>query len=98
MSDTEIIPDEIAGAAIMPSAYADGSVYEAFRWLRANNPLGQARLEGIYPFWIVSKHADILEISRQNDLFHSGDMSSTFTSIAGDEQVRAMTGGSPHLL
>jgi cytochrome P450 len=73
-------------------------MHEAFRWLRANNPLGKAELEGINPFWIVTKHADILEISRQNGLFHSGDLATTFTSIEGDETVRKMTGGSPHLL
>jgi cytochrome P450 len=98
MSGAERIPDEIAIQAISPSAYADNSVHDAFRWLRANNPLGKAELEGIYPFWLVTRHADILEISRQNDLFHSGDMPTTFTTIQGDEMVRKMTGGSPHLV
>jgi len=98
MSGAERIPDDIAFQAINPAAYADDSVHEAFRWLRANNPLGKAELEGVYPFWLVTKHADILEISRQNDLFHSGDMPTTFTTIEGDRMVRAMTGGSPHLV
>jgi cytochrome P450 len=98
MSGAERIPDEIAFQAINPAAYADDSVHEAFRWLRANNPLGKAELEGVYPFWLVTRHADILEISRQNDLFHSGDMPTTFTTIEGDKMVRAMTGGSPHLV
>ncbi|MBX3481082.1 MAG: cytochrome P450 [Caulobacter sp.] len=92
------IPEEIATKAIDPKAYADDSVHEAFRWLRANNPLGKVELEGLYPFWMVTRHADILEISRQNDLFHSGDMPTTFTTIEGDEAVRKMTGGSPHLV
>ena len=68
-----------------PVAYADGvTANKALAWLRANNPLGKAEVEGLYPFWIVTKHADILEISRQNDLFHSGDWSTTFTTIEGD--------------
>lgn len=93
------IPEAIARAVITPKAYAeDAPMQEAFRWLRANAPLGKANLEGIYPFWVVSKHADILEISRQNDLFRSGDMPTTFTTIEGDAVVRKMTGGSPHLL
>jgi cytochrome P450 len=98
MSGAERIPDEIAFQAINPAAYADDSVHEAFRWLRANNPLGRAELEGVYPFWLVTRHADILEISRQNDLFHSGDMPTTFTTVEGDQMVRKMTGGSPHLV
>jgi cytochrome P450 len=93
------VPDDIARAVISPRAYAeDAPVHEAFRWLRANQPLGQAHVEGIYPYWIVTKHADILEISRQNDLFRSGDMPTTFTTIEGDNIVRKITGGSPHLL
>jgi cytochrome P450 len=92
------VPDDVAQRTIDPRAYADGSALEAFRWLRANQPLGKAHLEGIRPFWIVTRHADILEISRQNDLFHSGDVSTTFTSFEGEEKVKQMTGGSPHLV
>ena len=93
------IPTDIAKTVLDPKAYgADTPVHDAFRWLRANNPLGVARLEGIEPAWLVTRHADILEISRQNDLFHSGDKSATFTTLEGDAAVRAMTGGSPHLV
>ena len=99
MSQTIDVPDDIARTVITPKAYAeDTPVHDAFRWLRANQPLGMARLEGIYPFWIVCKHADILEVSRQNDLFRSGEMPTTFTSIEGDATVRKLTGGSPHLV
>jgi cytochrome P450 len=99
MSQTIDIPEDIARTVVTPKAYAeDAPLHEAFRWLRANQPLGMAHLEGIFPFWIVCKHADILEVSRQNDLFHSGDMAATFTSIEGDQTVRKMTGGSPHLV
>jgi cytochrome P450 len=47
---------------------------------------------------VATKHADILEISRQNDLFHSGDRSPTLTTQVMDKRVREMMGGSPHLL
>jgi hypothetical protein len=50
------------------------------------------------PFWVVTRHEDILEISRQNSLFHNGDRSPTLTSQAVDKKVREMMGGSPHLL
>ncbi len=96
---TQEIPSDIALAVIDPKSYAaDRPMQDAFRWLRANAPLAKANLEGIYPFWIVSKHADILEISRQNELFTSGVMPTTFTSIEADQRVRAMTGGSPHIV
>ncbi len=93
------IPESTARAVIDPNAYADGvTARDAFAWLRAHNPLGKAELAGNFPFWVVTKHADILEISRQNELFRSGDQSTTFTTIEGDARVRQMTGGSPHLV
>ncbi len=99
MSTSSPIPEEVVRGVIDPAAYADGaSAHEAFRWLRANNPLGKAEVEGVDPFWVVTKHADILEISRQNDLFLSGARATTFTNQAADARVREMTGGSPHLV
>src|SRR5665213_453223 len=94
----ERIPDDIAVTLVDPKAYADGTIHESYKWLRANNPLGRAEVEGYEPFWVVTKHADILEISRQNALFHNGDRQTTLTNKAGDAQVRKMTGGSPHLV
>jgi cytochrome P450 len=52
----------------------------------------------IDPFWVVTKHADILEVSRQNALFHSGDLATTIVGKAADAKVREMTGGSPHMV
>jgi len=92
------IPKSVADVIALPAAYADGRIHEAYRWLRANEPLGVADIEGVDPFWVVSRHADILEISRQNDLFHNGDRSPTIVSQEADRQVREMMGGSPHLL
>ncbi|MDB5464064.1 MAG: cytochrome [Phenylobacterium sp.] len=92
------IPKAVADVLALPAAYADGRIHEAYRWLRANEPLGVADIEGVDPFWVVTRHADILEISRQNDLFHNGDRSPTIVSQAADRQVREMMGGSPHLL
>jgi cytochrome P450 len=99
MARSEIqIPDDIAATLVDPSAYAGARIHETYAWLRANNPLGVARPEGYDPFWVVTRHADILDISRQNALFHSGDRSTTIVSAAGDARIRQMTGGSPHLV
>ncbi|HEY0437035.1 MAG TPA: cytochrome P450, partial [Phenylobacterium sp.] len=92
------IPKSVADVIALPAAYADHRIHDAYRWLRANEPLGVADVEGVDPFWVVTRHADILEISRQNDLFHNGDRSPTIVSQDADRQVREMMGGSPHLL
>ena len=92
------LPQDRSETLVDPKAYADGRVLETYRWLRKNEPFGVANVEGIDPFWVATKHADILEISRQNDLFHSGDRSPTLTTQVMDKRVREMMGGSPHLL
>ncbi len=92
------IPQPLADSLCLPAAYADGTVFETYRWLRKNEPFGVAKVEGIDPFWVATRHADILEISRQNSLFHSGDRSPTLTTQVMDKKVRDMMGGSPHLL
>ena len=92
-----LIPKEVAETLVDPKAYADDRIHDAHTWLRANCPLGWAMPEGYDPFWVVTRHADILEVSRQNDLFHSADQATTLTNKASDVFVRKVT-GTPHLV
>ncbi len=99
MAAAEItIPKDIAQTLVDAPSYADHRIHDAYKWLRANRPLAVAQPEGYDPFWVVTRHADILEVSRQNDLFHSGDKATTIVSAEGDARIRKMTGGSPHLV
>ncbi len=99
MSQSDIqIPKAFAEALVDPRCYADTRIHDAYTWLRANNPLGIAEAEGFDPFWAVTKHADILEVERQSDLFHNGDRQATLTNKESDARVRTLTGGSPHLI
>lgn len=91
------IPADIAAALVNPAAYADHRIHDSYRWLRANNPLGIARPEGFDPFWVVTKHAHIQAISRQNELFHNADRPTTLTNRAVEARVRNITGG-PNLV
>lgn len=92
------IPADKAAHLVDPAAYADHRIHDTYAWLRSNEPLGVAEVEGVDPFWVVTRHADILDISRQNDLFHNGDRNPVLTSKIADQRVREMMGGSPHLL
>jgi cytochrome P450 len=91
------IPADIAATLVDPVAYADDRIHDSYRWLRANNPLGIAQPEKFDPFWVVTKHAHIQAISRQNDLFHNADRPTTLTNRALEERVRKIT-GSPNLV
>jgi cytochrome P450 len=99
MTNAEInIPADLAETLVEPRAYADGRIHETYAWLRSHKPLAVAQPSGFDPFWVVTRHADILEISRQNELFHNGDRPTTIIGKEGEARVRAMTGGSPHLV
>jgi len=91
------LPDDIAATLVTPAAYASGAIHEAYRWLRANQPLGRAEPIGYDPFWVVTRYDDVHAISRQNALFHNGDRNPMLVNKASDELTRTMTGGSPHL-
>jgi cytochrome P450 len=76
---------ESISTVVDPKAHADPQrLHAAFAWLRANDPVALAELPGFDPFRLVTKHADILEVSRDNTLFPYGDFPST---LAPREQV-----------
>ena len=93
----EKLPAHIAETLVTPAAYASEGLFDAYRWMRANNPLGVAEVEGFDPFWAVTKHADILEISRNNARFPSAARATTLTTKSGDARAHAIT-GTPHLV
>ncbi len=96
---SQTIPQEIADTIVNPEAYAaEKPVDEAFAFLRKEMPLARAQPEGYAPFWAVTKHSDILEVEKQNELFHNGDLATTLTPIDVDQKVRQLMGGSPHLV
>ncbi|OBJ50658.1 cytochrome P450 [Mycobacterium sp. 1423905.2] len=55
-----------------PSAYADDErLHTGLRQLRAHHPVAWVDHPPYRPFWAITKHADILAIERENDLFIS---------------------------
>ena len=86
-------------AVVDPKAHADTPrMNAAFAWLRANEPFARAELPGFDPFWIVTRHADILEVSRDNTLFPYGDYPSTLAPHEAVERGKeAKAAGRPLL-
>jgi cytochrome P450 len=93
-SAEEYLPRELAATVIAPKSYADESViYPAFKWLRENQPLGIAEVPGYDPIWIVSKHADIVQIGKDPNLYHNADANPILNTQAGDAFTRSVAGG-----
>jgi cytochrome P450 len=56
-----------------PMAYADDErLHAALRHLRVNNPIALVDNPPYRPFWAITKHADIMAIERDHNLFISG--------------------------
>ena len=63
---TPKLPAGRAAALVDHKAYAEwDGLHEKFAWARANMPLAVAENPDFDPFWAVTRHADILEISRR---------------------------------
>jgi cytochrome P450 len=91
--------NDAVSAVLDPKAHADTPrLNNAYAWLRKNDPLALAEVPGFDPFRIVTKHADILEISRDNTLFPYGDFPSTLAPAHAVERGReARAAGRPLL-
>jgi cytochrome P450 len=64
------IADPAARVLADPQAYTDEKrLHEALTHCRAHAPVSWVDVPEYRPFWAVTKHADIMEIERQNDLF-----------------------------
>ncbi|MGW6199732.1 cytochrome P450 [Kribbella sp. NPDC055110] len=104
-ADVLVTPEEVARRIVLPEGHRDDAeLFEAYRWLRENNPLGKVSVAGYDPIWLVSKHADIMEIERQPHVFTSGggDRPGSHNPIlqnqAGDAFTQQLTGGSLRIL
>lgn len=92
------IPTDLIAPAFDPATFGRrGAVHEIFRRLRAEYPLALAEVPGFDPHWVVTRHADLREITRQDRVFHSSERSKTLASQLAEQLMREYTGGAPHI-
>lgn len=64
------IIDQAAQVFVDPSAYADEPrLHAALTHLRAHAPVSLVDRRPYRPFWAITRHADIMEIERDNQLW-----------------------------
>jgi cytochrome P450 len=77
--------DDAAKVLADPTAYADDArLHAALTHLRANNPVAWVDNPPYRPFWAITKHADIMAIERDNNLFLSEPRPLLSTAEADD--------------
>ena len=92
------IPVDLIAPAFNPATFGRrGAVHEIFRRLRSEYPLAVAEVPGFDPHWVVTKHADLREITRQDRLFLNSVRSKTLASQIAEQLMRDYTGGAPHI-
>jgi cytochrome P450 len=77
--------DDAARVLADPQAYADEpTLHAALAHLRANAPVSWVEVPDYRPFWAITKHADVLDIERNNQLFTNWPRP-VLTTTEGDE-------------
>ncbi|BEU99348.1 cytochrome P450 [Novosphingobium olei] len=88
----------IGNALVSPAVHANPDQYhELLTELRANAPVSWAEPDQYAPFWVVTRHADIMEVERNPDAFINSPRT-LLRKTAVDDQIRKVTGGRPFLL
>jgi len=84
---------ELDNALASPATYGDEArIHALLTQLRKDDPVHWTAPEGFRPYWAVTKHADILEIERQNDKFLN-EPRSVLMDIKTETDLCAMWGG-----
>ena len=82
--------DDAAKVLADPLAYTDEvGLHRALTHLRATAPVSWVDVGNYAPFWAITKHADIMEIERANDVFTNSPRPVLVTR-EGDEQQAAV--------
>ncbi|MCF6386986.1 cytochrome P450 [Mycobacterium sp. MBM] len=82
--------DDAAKALADPKAYTDeAGLHAALAHLRAHAPVSWVEVPDYAPFWAITKHADIMEIERANDVFTNSPRPLLITR-QGDAQQAAV--------
>jgi cytochrome P450 len=104
-TESALLPGEIARRIVLAEGHADlAALHEAYEWVRNNAPLAKAGVEGYDPVWLVSKHADLIEVESHPEIFsagggkHPGSHNPILQNIAGDEFTKNLLGGSLRIL
>ncbi len=102
---TQVVPTEIAEQIVLPEGHSDhDKLFAAYAWLRENMPVGRAVVDGYDPLWLVSRHADIMEVERNTEVFTAGgheepgSHNPILTNQAGDAFTKSLTGGSLRIM
>lgn len=93
------ISQELADIIVDPKAYAALTpIDDAFSRIRRESPIALAQPTGYDPFWVISKHANVLDVERRADVFHNADRSTLLLNRDAHAAVKIFSGGEQNLI
>jgi hypothetical protein len=93
------ISTELSNIIVEPKCYQEGTpVDDAFRAIRRDTPFAKAKPDTYDSFWVVSRHADVMEIEKRAADFRNADRSSTISPLETEGVVKFLTGGESNLI
>lgn len=97
---TNRLTENISYAVIDPNAYGQwDELLDVFESLRNDNPVMKIENDDLHdPFWLVTRYEDVMRISKDNETFLNSPHGVVFGLKAGDNLIKSITGGSPHLV
>ncbi len=100
---TQVIPTvthEIASILIEAKSYAEwDGLLDQFETLRNEAPVALVQNDDLHdPFWLITRHEDVMRISKDNQTFLNNPRNVVFNIKSADEFVKTLTGGDPHLV
>ncbi len=94
-----MISPELSATIVDPHAYQAGEPLDAaFAQIRRDTPFARTTPTEHDSFWVVSRHADVMEIERRADLFQNSPRASVISPRESEAVVRFLTGGEANLI
>ena len=93
------IAPELAAHIVDPVAYGNWrALLDTFATLRRDSPVAVAEIPGYRPFWVITRHADILKVSKDNATFLNNPATVVVAPLMAEMFVAHLMNGSPHLV
>ena len=83
--------DTLDNRIVNPVLVQDETIHEVFAKLRREDPLYWTQPDHFRPFWSVTKHADILEVEKNHQIFVNR-LRTYLSPVQGEAWVKSVTG------
>jgi cytochrome P450 len=98
MSAATLSP-ELSATIVDPHAYQAGEPIDAaFAQIRRDMPFARTAESEYDSFWVVSRHADVMDVERRADIFQNSPRATVVSPKESEAVVRFLTGGEANLI